>query len=340
MVSKYLTNKGRFIISIYEDEIINAIELMELAKENKRKIFFKSKTLFGLLSIMMENGNIENFPIRLFDEYQDENKNESIIVLSGTRTKLYKKIELLIEEHNKFNFIFEKEDIVYFAALPQSGNEHIFASVLNKISRIDPIVIKPSIDEKKLFGTTEFDIRNIINLLNPEYFMPVSSHYKQLVAAEKIAIKNNIDPKKIIIGDNGEMFSFNNGVYEGVVQKIKNIEPMVIESIGKGSIDSQLIEERKSLGKDGIVTISFIYNQAKFCILSEIDIQMRGLVIFKGQEKVVEEIKKQIADMSDKLALEKSEIWKGLPTLKKSLGRVFKENFKKIPMIQFSVMEL
>ncbi len=149
LVSKYLNKPNRLVISIYEDEILNLVELIQLAKEHKRKIFLKSQTLFELITIFMKNGELENFPIRKISEYREIDKENSIIVLSGTRTKLYKIIESIIDSHNKEDFIFEKDDIVYFSAIPQAGNEHVFADVTNKISRVELNFHKPSSDEKK-----------------------------------------------------------------------------------------------------------------------------------------------------------------------------------------------
>ncbi len=340
LISKYLVKPSRFVISIYEDEIINVIELIKLAKETKRKVFFKSNTLFSLINNLIEDGVIEKTNIRHFSEYKDEDREKSIVILSGTRNKLYKTIDLLIEAHNKNDFAFEETDIVYFAALPQSGNEHVFADVNNKISRIDPIVLKPSKEDKKIFGTTEFDIRNMINLIKPQYFMPVSSHYKQMLASKSIAEKNGIDPKRVIIGDNGEMFVIDKGEYVGLSQKLKDIEPMVIESAGDSSIQNDLIEERKELGKNGVATISFIHSLEHFAIISDIDIQMKGLVISKGQDDLIEKLKEMILDASDKTASDKTSIVKVIPSLRKEMGKLFREKFKKVPTILFNVREV
>lgn len=341
LVSKYLKQSKRFVITIYEDEIINAVELIELAKENKRKIFFKSKTLLSLLKMMMKNKAIEEFPIRSFEEFNENESNKSIVVLSGTRTKLYRSVELIIESHNKKDFAFDKNDIVYFAALPQPGNEHIFADVTNKIAIIDPDVVKPSSEEKKLFGTTEFDIRNLINLVRPRFVMPVSSYYKQLKEVHDIAIIAGMNKKNIIIGENGEIFTINKGVYEGVSQKIKEkeIEPMVVESIGDPSINNDLIEERKTLGKDGVVTISFIYQTETALLASDIDIQMKGLVISKGNDDVLNKLKEMVYEAADTYHETNQKITKSIPQLRKAMSRVFRENFKKVPTLIFNILE-
>lgn len=339
-VSKYLGRNKRMVVSIYEDEIINAVELIELAKESKRKIFFKSGSLFNLLKIMMTNGDIAEFPIREYSQFKKEDAEKSIVVLSGTRTKLYRAIELIIEAQNETDFAFHEDDIVYFSALPQAGNEHVFADVTNKITRIDPLVIKPNTDEKKLFGTTEFDIRNVINVVKPKHVMPVSSYYRQLAAVKDIAIQAGVDPKKVIIGDNGEIFNINKGVYEGMVRRIKEIEPRVLESTTDSSIDSTLIEERKELGKDGIVTISFLYKEDADVIASDIDIQMKGLVISKGNDDVLEKIKELILETSDQYYATNQKITKAIPQLRKALNKVFRENFKKVPTLQFNILEI
>ena len=93
--------------------------------------------------------------------------------------------------------------------------------------------------------------------------MPVSSYYTQLSIARNIAIQNGISDKKVIIGDNGEKFSIENGSYKGMTQKGIESTSLVLDNLGNDSITNELIEERKILGKNGIVSISFIYDAKK-----------------------------------------------------------------------------
>lgn len=338
LIKKQFTKEKRLVVALYEDEIINVVELIKLSRENKKKIFIKSETLFNLLKIMMDNGDFEEFPIRLYKDFRKEDGKNSVIILSATRTKLYREIEIMIDANNAEDFSFEKDDIVFMSALPQPGNEHVFANVSNKITRINPIVIKPNSNEKTLFGTTGFDVRNYLLLLNPEHFMPVSSYYTQLSVAKDLAIQNNVSEKKIIIGDNGEKFSIENGSYKGMVQKGIESCSLVLDNLGNDSLTNELIEERKILGKNGVVSISFVYDEKKFLISSDIDIQMKGLVISKGKEDVINKIKDLIIDSSNTLSENKNHINKGLPSIKKESSKIFRENFKKVPTVIFNII--
>ncbi len=340
LVSKYLNKPNRFVISIYEDEILNVIELIKLAKKLKRKIFVKSKTLFNLLEIFKANGEIEDFPIRKYSDYKEADKEKAIVILSGTRTKLYKTIELIIEAHNKEDFAFEEDDIVYFSALPQAGNEHVFADVTNKISRVELNFHKPDKEVKKLFGTTEFDIRNITNIIKPEYFMPISAYFTQMSAAKDIAVNCGVNEKNIFVGDNGDIFTIDKGSNQGLTFKIKEVESKVVEQSGDGSIDNDLITERKEIGKDGVATISFIFNKEKLVIASDIDIQMKGVVISKGLEDTMNEIKDLIIEISDVQSEQKQSVVRAIPQLRKEISKLFRKSINKVPTLLFNIVEV
>ncbi len=340
LVSKYLNKPNRFVISIYEDEILNVIELIKLAKKLKRKIFVKSKTLFNLLEIFKANGEIEDFPIRKYSDYKEADKEKAIVILSGTRTKLYKTIELIIEAHNKEDFAFEEDDIVYFSALPQAGNEHVFADVTNKISRVELNFHKPDKEVKKLFGTTEFDIRNITNIIKPEYFMPISAYFTQMSAAKDIAVNCGVNEKNIFVGDNGDIFTIDKGSNQGLTFKIKEVESKVVEQSGDGSVDNDLITERKEIGKDGVATISFIFNKEKLAIASDIDIQMKGVVISKGLEDTMNEIKDLIIEISDVQSEQKQSVVRAIPQLRKEISKLFRKSINKVPTLLFNIVEV
>ncbi len=340
LVSKYLNKPNRFVISIYEDEILNIIELIKLAKKLKRKIFVKSKTLFNLIEIFKANGEIEDFPVRKYSDYKEADKEKAIVILSGTRTKLYKTIELIIEAHNKEDFAFEEDDIVYFSALPQAGNEHVFADVTNKISRVELNFHKPDKEVKKLFGTTEFDIRNITNIIKPEYFMPISAYFTQMSAAKDIAVNCGVNEKNIFVGDNGDIFTIDKGSNQGLTFKIKEVESKVVEQSGDGSIDNDLITERKEIGKDGVATISFIFNKEKLVIASDIDIQMKGVVISKGLEDTMNEIKDLIIEISDVQSEQKQSVVRAIPQLRKEISKLFRKSINKVPTLLFNIVEV
>ncbi len=340
LVSKYLTRENRLVVTIYEDEILNVIELIKLAKESSRKLFVKSKTLLKLIDVFKQTGFIEEFPVKPYSEYREEDSSTSIVILSGTRTKLYKKVELIIETNNKEDFAFEENDIVYFAAIPQPGNEHVFADVTNKISRVDLEFYKPEKEDKKIFGTTGFDIRNMVNLIQPKYFMPISTYFTQLDKAKEIAIENGVEKNNVIIADNGEIFSITKGASEGITFRIKEIESKASEAHGQASISNDLIEERKTIGKDGVVTISFIFNNEKLAIASDIDVQMKGVVISKGQEQTIEKIKELILATSDVQSETKQSVMKAFPSLKKEINKLFRQSINKVPTLLFNVVEV
>lgn len=340
LVSKYVHRENRFIITIYEDEILNVVELMNLAKENKKKLFVKSKTLFNLINILKTNGQLDDFPVKHYSDYRDEDWSKSIVILSGTRTKLYKTVELIIEAQNKEDFAFAPGDQVYFAAVPQAGNEHVFADVTNKISRLDVSFTKPEKENRTTFSTTGFDIRNMLNIIKPDFFFPVSAYFTQLDAARRIALQFGIDEKKIFIGDNGDTFTINKGSSEGLTYKVKEIEPKVVEQVGLDSINNDLIEERKVVGKDGVVTISFIFDEENLVIASDIDVQMKGVVISKGLEDTIENIKEVIRVASDVQSETKQSVKKALPSLKKEINKIFRQSINKVPTLLFNIMEI
>ncbi len=340
LVSKFLKRENRLVVTIYEDEILNVVELIKLAKESSRKLFVKSKTLLKLIDVFKQTGDIDDFPVKSYSEYREEDASSSIVILSGTRTKLYKKVELIIETNNKEDFAFEESDIVYFAAIPQPGNEHVFADVTNKISTIDLEFYKPEKEDKKIFGTTGFDIRNMVNLVQPKYFMPVSSYFTQLDQAKGIAVENGVEEKNVIIADNGEIFAITKGASEGIIFRIKEIDSKASEASGQASISNELIEERKTIGKDGVVTISFIFNNEKLAIASDIDVQMKGVVISKGQEQTIEKIKELILDASDTQSETKQTVMKAFPSLKKEINKLFRQSINKVPTLLFNVVEI
>lgn len=328
----FYANK-KIVIAIYEDEIINIVEAINLAQKHNYRVSITSPKLFALLTLMMKNKVINSYPINYLNltnrgSYKQPNE---LIIVSEIRTTLYQLMNSLLESIDN-NFYINENHYVVIAAPPQAGNEHHFADLINNISKFNLDLLTFNIDDKYSTSPFPFDLRNYLAIIKPNYFMPIQGYYKELVSAKKVALSVKMREDNIIIADNGEIHSFQNGGYKGIISKVKNITGVVIEEFTEAQIKDDLILERLALGKDGIILISALYDNAKKEIVSNFDIQMKGVIVIKNQTKLLSLIEDTV-----KTILKNSEAnvnsLKLKSVLNKELTKLLRNSIKKVPLI-------
>lgn len=342
-ITKYIRNsfslKRRIIAFIYEEDFINIMELINLAKIYNKKIYFYEEKMLNFLNVVFLETKTKKYE-KIYDlkKLKPENTKEALVIITGNKANLYKRIQGIIVENNDEDFNFAKDDEILFAAEPVPGNEHIFQDIVNGLSRYDAKIILPDKGEKFSIHPSRYDLKNFLSILKPKYLIPIRGYYKDFFLAKTMAIESGFPNENVIIIDNGDVIEIENKKLIGKVRKIKNVGSKVIETINDSEIHSTIIEERKQLGKDGIATISFILDKKTKEIISNVDVQMRGVIFIKNQENLM----KNIDEIIKKNVLEINENWnlnKLISNINKEVIKLLKATIKKVPIIIIKVKE-
>ncbi|RKX66959.1 MAG: hypothetical protein DRP42_01740 [Tenericutes bacterium] len=166
-----LDSDARVVASIYEDELVNVYELIQLSAEYNKKIYIFDKKIFEMLNFIMDKGYFAKLPLELYKPGIE--KKNSIVVITGTRTDLYQTLKRIIQEDDIDTFNITKEDTIFLASPPQPGNEHIYAGIGNDLSVFNPDVISVHIKDKNTFHPAKGDLDRFIKKINPKHFMPI-----------------------------------------------------------------------------------------------------------------------------------------------------------------------
>ncbi len=328
--------KKRIVSFTYENELINIIELINLARKYKRKVFVLDHEIIKLLELVFDSGYSEPYHIHPITKYKKEDENNSVVIVTGTQTSLYKLMTKILVENNSNWFSLTKNDILLLSSGPQPGNEDEFQSITSKISRIEADTIVPDFENKPMIHPSQFDLKNYLKFLNPKYFMPIKGYFKELSKAKEFAVSLGIDKKNILIGDNGEEFTILNGQLLNETRKISSVGAEIIEIISENTIDSEIIEQRQSIGKDGVLTAFVAIDKNTRKIISNIDIQMRGVIYIKNQEKLITDLELEIKNTLEENEKEKN-LNKIVSNINKSFIKILKSSIKKTPKIVIKI---
>lgn len=239
-------------------------------------------------------------------------------------------------KHKQINIV--EGDLVYITTTPSISMEKIVAKTKNLLYRADATVKEISEAFKVSGHATPNDLKLMINLLQPKYFIPVQGEYRLQAAHAQLANEVGVPFKNIFIPGKGDVIEYKDGRMRMAGQVPAG--NVLIDGIGVGDIGNIVLRDRKLLADNGIFVAVITISRRQGKILSGPEIISRGFVYMKASEDLIKnsaEIARKVVE--DNLKNKDFE-WATLKQeIRDSLSRYLFEETKRRPVILPIIME-
>ena len=294
---------GRIIISSYAQNAFRTQEIAQLAKKYNRKICFYGRDKYDNTNTIMRIARHTKRPILdIHPSYiadskaisDKKNMDKLVVLLSGSPRRIYHDILDIIDGGDE-KLKLQESDTFIVASPVLPGTEKIANRAINELYKTDTQIHVLKNKELQSMHASEEDIKVLIQILNPKYFIPIKGEYQHFVAVSDIAKKMSIKDDNIIIVDNGEIITFNDGKLQDYRDSI-TIEDVMIDGLGIGDVGVKVIDDRNQLQNDGVVIIGMTIDSKTKEIVANTDVQTRGFIYLKDSENIV----RAIIEMAEK----------------------------------------
>ncbi|AKA50085.1 hydrolase [Mycoplasmopsis gallinacea] len=289
------TNKeSRIIVGAYDEEMVVLQQILDLAKKYNRPVAPYGKT-YGQLLDLLKKANPE-LEMPEFIDYKKVSKHKNAVILvTGSIERLYLRFMRITDEKDVYLKILPT-DTVLMLAPPVNGLESTAAVVLDNIAKNFPILYDIPDNEYYRNRPTKEDISNLVNMLEPEHFIPTQGLYRYLADAI-MYVENNLKKNQKINSislSNGRIAHFVDGKLFSTNGKVKPVGDLIIDGFGVGDISSEVISEREALGREGVVIINSIYSPKTKKIISNLHINYIGVIDESDKDKIDTLVKETI----------------------------------------------
>ena len=294
---------GRIIISSYAQNAFRTQEIAQLAKKYNRKICFYGRDKYDNTNTIMRIARHTKRPILdIHPSYiadskaisDKKNMDKLVVLLSGSPRRIYHDILDIIDGGDE-KLKLQESDTFIVASPVLPGTEKIANRAINELYKTDTQIHVLKNKELQSMHASEEDIKVLIQILNPKYFIPIKGEYQHFVAVSDVAKKMSIKNDYIIIVDNGEIITFNDGKLQDYRDSI-TIEDVMIDGLGIGDVGVKVIDDRNQLQNDGVVIIGMTIDGKTKEIVANTDVQTRGFIYLKDSENIV----RAIIEMAEK----------------------------------------
>lgn len=284
---------GKIFISIYSQNFYNIQEVINLAKHFHKKICIANKNQLSFFQKMSSIGNLvipADMQVSLADTKITSNK-DLIVLVTGSGENLFNLCKDIC--YNSVSPLkVEPSDTWINAAPSVPGTEAIATEASDTIFRTDCHVLTLSRKEMASMHAQQEDLKMMISLFHPKYYMPVKGDYRLLMANALLAVDLGVGLNHFntFVFDNGMALAFDeNGrnVKKNIL--IRNGDVMV-DGNSVGEVKEAAIDERTKMADGGVLIMGITYSSKLRKIVSSPDIQMRGFLYLTDSEPIVNQI--------------------------------------------------
>ena len=282
--------KGRIIVATFASNIYRLKHIVETCKKNNRKIALFGRSMENNIEISIEGGYIKDDKIFVSPEVANTlPPEETCLLCTGSQGEPLAALSRIANGTHK-QIKLRPTDTVIFSSNPIPGNNASVAKTINALYLQGvEVFVNNSENEIHTSGhANQEELKLMIRLLNPEYFMPIHGEYRMLKAHQDLAVDCDIPRGKTFLLENGDVLALNkNGVRkEGNI----GVDDVYVDGNRIGDIGNIVIRDRKIMANDGILVAICNINIDEHKLLGKINITTRGFILVNENEELLREI--------------------------------------------------
>jgi ribonuclease J len=269
---------GRIIVALFASNIARIQQIVNIAKTRRRKLVFNGRSIEVSVSIARKLGYLD-IPIGMeidIDAVSTYPDDEIIMVTTGSQGEPMSALARMAAGTHK-QIKIHKDDTVILSSKFIPGNEKAIANIINNLYRRGADVVYEKISNIHVSGHAfREELKMMINLVKPTFFIPVHGEYRHLVLHTRLAGEAGIPADHLILAQNGQIielhakgFQMRNSVCAGRV---------LIDGKGVGDVGRSVLKERRLLSEEGLVVVNMAFDEETGIVVYGPDIVSRGFV--------------------------------------------------------------
>ncbi len=334
-------SQGRIIVAAFSSNIHRIQQVIDVAETFGRKLILNGRSMVSNVRIANELGYL-NVPDQIFEDIkQIENlpPEEVVLLTTGSQGEPMAALtRMAMDDHKQIKI--RKGDTVVLSSKFIPGHEKAIANLINHLYRRGAEVIYEKVSEIHVSGhASQEELKTMLNIVRPEYFIPVHGEYRHLMMHGKLAQKLGILKDHIIIAEDGDVVEFD-GNGAGIVDKVE-AGKVFVDGKGVGDIGDLVLKDRLHLSQDGIVIALVAINEKTGDLVYGPDIISSGFVFEKESGALLEKAKEIVVERLDNINVEAKTDWMEAKTeIRKSLRKYFNKAIKRRPVILPFIIEI
>jgi ribonuclease J len=331
--------KKKLFFTCFSSSIFRIRIALELARKHGRKVAIVGRSMMESSEIAQDLGYIEVPPGLIIQpgQMRDYPADQLLVLISGTQGEPMSALSRAAVDNHKFAHI-DAGDTVVMSSRIIPGNEKGIFRVIDHLCRRDAIVIcddgASGLIHVSGHGSQE-ELRLLINLVRPKFFIPIHGDYRNLQKHARLAMETGAIEHAMVIED-GDVLELDK---TDARKKDKVTAGRVLIDSGSSIdvVEDLVIKDRRILSEDGIVLAVLAINKRTGKVEQQPEVVMRGF----GGADITEQAREAVMKTLDGLSTaQKSDYGMVKEKVRADLKRLIQKSTGRRPLIMPVIMEI
>ncbi len=331
----------RIIVATFSSNIHRIQQIIDEAVRCGRKVAVSGRSMLNVVSTAAELGYLKVadgvlIDIESISKYPPE---KLVIITTGSQGEPLSALHRIgAGEHRNVNII--PGDMIIISATPIPGNEKLVSKVINQLMKRGADVVYEKMYDVHVSGhACKEELRLMMSIVKPRYFIPVHGEQKHLKKHAEIAKSVGIPEENILISTIGNVIELSD-------REIKIVDTVpagrvLVDGLGVGDVGSIVLRDRKHLADDGIIVITVTMDSVSGEVVAGPEVVSRGFVYVKESEELMANVNNIACDILERCYINRIRDFNGIKIkLRDGVSRYIYERTHRSPMILPIIMNI
>ena len=287
---------GRVIIATFASLLSRVQQIIDTAVRYERVVALVGRSMVNNVQMAIDLGYL-NIPKSTLIRAEDINKfppERVVLICTGSQGEPTSALTRIANQDHRLVRI-QPHDTVILSATPVPGNEKMVSRTINNLFRQGADVYYQAIANVHVSGhAAQEELKLMLNLLRPNFFLPIHGEYRQLILHAKLAYSLGIPDDHIVVAEDGDIVQI-------TPESIKVVDHttcgnVYVDGLGVGDVGQIVLRDRQVLAQDGILMVVLTVDKETGHPLAGPDIVSRGFVYMRDSEELLESARERVLE--------------------------------------------
>lgn len=332
---------GKVVFSTFSSHVHRLSQVLELSQRYGRRVVTLGRSMSTSIRIAAQLGYLE-FPPSLFADVTELKQlppNEVTLLVAGSQGEpLSALMRMAVGDHGQARI--DPTDSVVLSSRIIPGNEKAIGNLINHMYRRGAAVYHAGSAPVHVSGHgSQEELKLMLALVRPQYFVPIHGEYRQLVAHRGLAQSVGIPVERTFLLEDGQVLQLD-AAGASVVEPV-HAGRVFVDGKGVGDVEDVVLRDRRHLSSDGLVLAILAIDQQTGAVIQGPDLVTRGFIPEQDTQEYLERARGVVLDALAQITPEsRADSLEVKEEVRKALKRFFTKTLERRPVIVPFVMEM
>ena len=267
----------RVIVSSFASHVHRIQQVLDTSHAHGRKVAFVGRSMVRNMKVAQDLGYLTVPPnlIVPLDQLERMPANKATLICTGSQGEPMAALSRMASRDHKIRV--GEGDTILMASSVIPGNENAISNVINGLTRWGAAVVHKGNAKVHVSGhASAGELVYCYNIVKPKNVMPVHGEYRHLRANADLAISTGMDPKRVVLAEDGVVVDLVKGEAK-IVGKVR-AGNVYVDAQTVGGVTEATLKDRRTLAEEGVVTVLAIVDADTGKLADRPDFLVRGFV--------------------------------------------------------------